>query len=249
MDSQQAKEILLSYRPGVDDAKNPAIVAALHQLEQDPELANWFQQVQETDQAIRHRLREMPVPLDLKQRILAEQKIARPDFGWQRRIRIIAVAAAIILVGVLSTWMFFRSSRNGLNAYRADMVRYVSTSYNDRFIKATSFDELRQVLAARQWPTDFVVPDQLQSVTVVGGGAVEWKGHKVALACMKEGRHGLWLFVIEKSALSDAPRTETPRVEPVDGTPTAAWSQGGNAYLFTVQGDEAFLRKYLPLKQ
>jgi hypothetical protein len=248
MDSQQAKEILLSYRPGVDDAKNPAIVAALHQLDHDPELAKWFQQMQEADRAIRGLLRETPVPFGLKHRILAEQKVARPDFGW-RRPAVIAAAAAIVMLGVLSAWIFNRSSSNGLNAYRADMVRYVSSSYSSTFIKATSFDELRQVLAARQWPTDFIVPDHLQSVTVVGGGAVEWRGHKVALACMKEGRHGLWLFVIEKSALPDPPRAESPRVEPVDGTPTAAWSQGANAYLFTVQGDEAFLRKYLPSKQ
>ena len=247
MDSQQAKEILLSYRPGVDDAKDPAIVAALSQLERDPDLANWFQKVQEADRAIRSQLREVPVPFDLKQRILAEQKVARPDFGWRKPL-LIAAAAAVVMLGVLSAWIFNRSASNGLNAYRADMVRYVSSSYSSTFLKATSFDELRQVLAARQWPTDFIVPDHLQSVTVIGGGAVEWKGHKVALACMKEGRRGLWLFVIEKSALPDPPKADSPRVESVDGTPTAAWSEGKNAYLFTVQGDEAFLRKYLPPK-
>ena len=246
MNSQEAKEILLSYRPGVDDAKNPAIAAALHQLEHDPELARWFEQLQQADDAIRRRLRETPVPFNLKQRILAKQKITRADFGWRKPVLMVAAAAAVIVLGVLSVWVFRRSASAGLRAYRADMVRYVSSSYNNMFIKATSFDELRQVLAKRQWPTDFIIPDRLQSVTVVGGGAVEWNGHKVALACMKEGRHGLWLFVIEKAALPDAPKAETPRVESVDGTPTAAWSQDGKAYLFTVQGDEAFLRKYLP---
>jgi hypothetical protein len=245
MDSRQAREILLSYRPGTDDPSDPPVAEALRQLELDPQLARWFEQLQQTDEVIRRQLRETPVPFNLKQRILAEQKTARPDFGW-RKPAFIAAAAAVIVLGVLSAWIFYRSSGNGLTAYRADMVRYVSTSYNDKFIKATSFDELRQILAARQWPTDFIVPDRLQSVTVVGGGAVEWKGHKVALACLKEGRRGLWLFVIEKSALPDPPQAGTPRVEPVDGTPTAAWSQGGNAYLFTVQGDETFLRKYLP---
>jgi len=248
VNSQEAKEILLGYRPGVDDAKNPAIAAALHQLEHDPDLARWFEQLQQTDGAIRRRLRETPVPFGLKQRILAEQKIARPDFGW-RMPAVIAAAAAVIVLSVLSAWVIQRSASNGLNAYRADMVRYVSTSYSSTFIKATSFDELRQVLASRKWPTDFIIPDRLRSVTVIGGGAVEWKGHKVALACMKEGRHGLWLFVIDKSTFSDAPRTETPRIEEVESAPTATWSQDGKAYLFTVQGNEAFLRKYLPPTQ
>src|SRR5439155_13706165 len=140
-------------------------------------------------------------------------------------------------------WNIQRNASNGLNAYRAGMVRYVSSSYSSTFIKATSFDELRQVLASRKWPTDFIIPDRLRSVTVIGGGAVEWKGHKVALACMKEGRHGLWLFAIERSAVRDAPKTEVPQIKEVESAPTAVWSQDGKAYLFTVQGDEAFLKK------
>jgi hypothetical protein len=245
MDSQQAKEVLLGYRPGIDDPNDPPVAEALRQLAFDPGLASWFQRVQETDDAIRRRLREAPLPTSLKQRILAEHKIVRPDFAWQKPALIAAAAAAVVLAA-LSAWMFYRSANNGLNAYRTDMVRYVSSSYSSTFIKAASFDELRQVLAKKQWPTDFIIPDRLKSVTVIGGSAVEWKGHKVALACMKEGRRGLWLFVIDKSALPDAPRTETPRIEEVESAPTAAWSQDGKAYLFTVQGDEALLRKYLP---
>ena len=246
MDSRQAKEILLGYRPGLDDPSDPPVAEALRQLDLDPELAGWFEQLQRADEAIRHQLRETPVPIDLKQRILAEQKIARPDFGWRKPVFMAAAAAAIIVLGVLSAWIFYRSAGNGLNAYRADMVRYVSSSYSSTFIKATSFDELRQVLAARQWPTDFIIPDRLKSVTVIGGSAMEWKGHKVALACMKDGRRGLWLFAIEKSALPDVPKTETPQVQEVESMPTAAWSQDGKTYLFTVQGDEALLKKYLP---
>ena len=185
------------------------------------------------------------MPADLKQRILAEQKIARPDFGWRKPL-LIAAAAAVIIVGVLSVWISRRSASDGLNAYRAEMVRYVSSSYSSTFVKATSFDELRQILAAKKWPSDFVVPHRLKSVTVIGGSAVEWKGHKVALACMKDGRRGLWLFTIEKAALSDAPKTETPQIEDVESMPTATWSKDGKSYLFTVQGDDALLKKYLP---
>jgi hypothetical protein len=245
MNSQQAKQVLAGYRPGIDDKSDPQIAEALRLLEQDPELALWFEQLQRADDIIRRRLREMSAPADLKQRILTEQKIARPDFGWRKPL-LIAAAAAVIVLGVVSLWFFQRSAGNGLNAYRADMVRYVSSSYSSTFVKASSFDELRQILASRNWPSDFVVPDRLKSVTVIGGSAVEWKGHKVALACMRDSRRGLWLFAIEKSALPDVPKTETPQVQEVESMPTAAWSQDGKTYLFTVQGDEALLKKYLP---
>lgn len=246
MDSRQAREVLSGYRPGVDDASDPRIAEALRQLEHDIELAHWFEQLQHADDVIRRQLREMPVPTGLKQQILVARKVTRADFGSRKPVLIAAAAAVVVGLGVVSLWFFQRSGRNGLEAYRADMVRYVSSSYSTAFVKATSFDELRQILARRNWPSDFVVPDGLKSVTVIGGSAVEWHGHKVALACMKEGRHGLWLFAVEKSALPDAPETETPQVKEVESAPTAAWSQGGKAYLFTVQGDEAFLKKYLP---
>jgi hypothetical protein len=245
MNSQQAKQVLVGYRPGIDDTSDPQIAEALRQLEQDPELALWFEQLQRADEIIRSRLREMSAPTDLKQRILAEQKIARPNFAWRKPL-LIAAAAAVIVMSVVSLWFFQRNASNGLNAYRADMVRYVSSSYSSTFIKATNFDELRQILASRNWPSDFVVPDRLQSVTVIGGSAVEWKGHKVALACMKDGRRGLWLFTIEKAALPDAPKTESPQIEEIESMPTAAWSQDGRSYLFAVQGDETLLKKYLP---
>jgi hypothetical protein len=243
MDRDQAKEILLRYRPGRDDATDPQVVEALALVRRDPELARWFEQQQRADEAIRAHLREMRVPDDLKRRILAGQEVVRVDFGW-RRPMMLAAAAAILLAGVISTWIYWREA-NGWTAYRAEMVHYVSSSYN-MYIKANNFDELRQVLAQRQWPTDFIVPDRLQTVTVMGGGAMQWKGHKVALACMKQNNRNLWLFVIDKAGLPNAPDTETPRLKVIDDMPTAAWSQGGNAYLLTARADEAFLKKYLP---
>jgi hypothetical protein len=211
MNRDQAKEILLRYRPGRDDATDPQVAEALMLVDWDPELARWFEQQQRADAAIRAGL---------------------------------AAAAAILLAGAISGWVYWREV-NGWSAYRAEMVHYVSNSYN-MYIKANNFDELRQVLAERQWPTDFIVPDRLQTVTVLGGGAMQWKGHKVALACMKQNNRNLWLFVIDKAGLPNAPDVETPRLEIINDMPTAAWSQGGNAYLLTARADEAFLKKYLP---
>jgi hypothetical protein len=242
MNREQAKEILLRYRPG-DDATDPQVVEALALTGRDPELARWFEQQQRADEAIRARLRETPVPDDLKRSILAEQKIVRVSFGWRNPL-VLAAAAAILVAGVISSWIYWREAI-GWSAYRAEMVHYVASSYN-MYIKANNFDELRQVLAQRQWPTDFIVPDHLQIVTVLGGGALQWKGHKVALACMKQNNRNLWLFVIDKTGVPNAPNAETPRLVTIEDMPTAAWSQGGNAYLLTARSDEAFLEKYLP---
>src|SRR5580658_9662013 len=143
MDRDQAKEILLRYRPGRDDATDPQVVEALALVEQDPDLSRWFEQQQRADEAIRARLREVRVPDDLKRRILAEQKIVRVNFGWRNPL-VLAAAAAILVAGVISSWIYWREV-TGWSAYRAEMVHYVASSYN-MYIKANSFDELRQVL-------------------------------------------------------------------------------------------------------
>lgn len=243
MDKAQAREILLSYRPGRDDTSDPQIVEALRLLDQDPELARWFADQQRADEVIRARLRATPVPADLKQRILAEQKIVRPDFVWRRPV-LMAAAAAVIVLGLISLWAFRPGAGDGVSAYRAEMVRLVENGYT-MSVRANNFDQLRQILTEKKWPSDFIVPDRLRNVTVVGGSALEWKGHKIALACMKDHSRGLWLFVVEDTAFQRAPNSETPRVQMVSASPTAVWSQSGNTYLFTAQGDEAFLRKYL----
>ena len=158
----------------------------------------------------------------------------------------IAWAAALVMICVIGEWAVYRNrAANGLGAFRTAMVQYVANGYN-MYIKASNFDELRQVLAQKKWPTDFTVPDQLRTVTVVGGGALEWNGHKVDLACMRDDRRGVWLFVIDKATVRNAPATETPQIKTVDPMATAVWSQGGDTYLLVVQGDEQSLRKYLP---
>jgi len=244
MDRDQAKEILLRYRPGRDDMIDAETREALALVDRDAELARWFEQQQKADGAIRARLRETPVPADLKERILAERKVVRVDFGWPKPV-LIAAAAAVVVLSMVGLWVYQNRAASELSAYRASMVRYVASGYN-MYIKASSFDELRQVLAQKHWPTDFAVPDSLRNVTVIGGSAVPWNGQKVDLACMRSDKGGLWLFVVKEAALRNAPATATPQVEMVDPMATAVWSQDGNTYLLVVQGDQQSLKKYLP---
>jgi hypothetical protein len=244
MDRDQAKEILLGYQPGSDDGVDARVAEALRLVESDPELALWFEQQQQADAMIRKGLREMPVPSDLKDRILGERNVVRVDFGWRKPL-LVAAAAAVIVLGVAGYLTYWRTSKYGLSAYRTAMVQYVTGAY-PMVADAKTFDELRQVLAQKGWPTDFTVPDSLRDVTVIGGGALQWNGRKVDLACMREGRRRLWLFVVDNAALPNPPATKTPRVQAVDAVPAAVWSQDGKTYLFAAQGDEAYLRKYLP---
>src|SRR5579871_2086013 len=106
MDRDQAKEILLGYQRGRDDAIDARLREALALVDRDPELASWFELQQRADDAIRAGLRETPVPAGLKQKIVGEQKIVRVVFAWRRSVWL-AAAAAVVVLGLVSA-LFYR---------------------------------------------------------------------------------------------------------------------------------------------
>ncbi|HTS16573.1 MAG TPA: hypothetical protein VMP11_03275 [Verrucomicrobiae bacterium] len=266
MTREEARIILFSYRRGADSSADPRTAEALRLVKSDPELTRWFEDQQRADTVIRARIREAPVPSDLKQRILAgaesarsqrkaiqtrvaaedetEPSVAGVGFDW-RRLLLAAAAVVVAFLAVVAVRSHRRLAAHGLNAYRTFMVGYVAGPY-PMVAEAKSFDELRQVLAQKGWPTEFAIPEPLRDVTVVGGGALEWNKHKVDLACMRESGRGLWLFVVDNAALPDAPRNSTPSIHPPNPMPSAVWTQGGKTYMLVAQGDESFLQKYLP---
>ncbi len=73
MNCDDAKNILLLYRPGTTDVADPQIAAALALVEHDPELARWFGAHCARQEALRARLRQIPVPDGLKEQIISEQ--------------------------------------------------------------------------------------------------------------------------------------------------------------------------------
>ncbi|MBI5686303.1 MAG: hypothetical protein HZC54_14615 [Verrucomicrobia bacterium] len=70
MNSKEAKQILRCYRPGVGCEKDPQIAAALDEARRNPALGRWLQRELAFDEAVRAKLRAIPVPSDLRQRIL-----------------------------------------------------------------------------------------------------------------------------------------------------------------------------------
>ena len=84
MDSRQAKEILMRSRPETTDAADAEFVEALEQARRDPELGRWFAQHRVFQNTIRDRLRQLPVPPGLKERILAGSSPVEITVGWRR---------------------------------------------------------------------------------------------------------------------------------------------------------------------
>jgi hypothetical protein len=244
VDSIEAKRILRAYQPGMESDADPRIAEALELTKRDPILAAWFEEQSALNSTLTAKFAEVPVPGDLKERILAERKIVRPTLWWRSRTALAAAAALVLLVAV--TAMFFRSmAGSDLHAYRKDMVQFVADLYKMN-ARATTWDGLRQSLAKQGWPSDFIVPDALRSVRLEGGCMHYWREEKVSLACMKTAENkGLWLFVIPRASLQSAPALPAPQFATVGKLSTATWTSGDKTYLLASEADIEALKKYL----
>ena len=84
MNRDEAKTILLLYRPGTADADDPQIAEALALAKQDPELTRWLVEHCARQETLRAEFRQITVPAGLKEQIISEQA-ARTRAGIRRR--------------------------------------------------------------------------------------------------------------------------------------------------------------------
>lgn len=251
MDSQQAKETLELYRPGVDET-DPQFTEALAQVERDPELRRWFDNHCALYAVIRAKMKDVRVPVDLRDQILGEREVARPVPWWRSPFALrtaVVVVIGLALYSIVLQLGLLRgrtaARRTDFAAFRDEMVYYAAAGYK-LDVKSTSLDELRQQFVRNGWPSDYAVPAGLTKLAVRGGCLTKWKEHKVSMLCLRApDRHGVWLYVTERAALPGAPSQSTPQFATQDNIATASWSEGDKTYLLAAEGNEAFLRTLL----
>jgi hypothetical protein len=232
MDSQQAREILSAYRPGRGEETDPQIAEALAQARRDPELGRWLEQQHEFDAVIAAKLQQVPVPVGLKTRILAEQKIIRPQIRWFQPAYL--AAAAVVVIAATGALLGMRwYEQRPFNDYREHMVAFVSRKYRMN-VESKDLEKLRETFAARGWPSDYVVPRSLQSLPLLGGMIIEWKSHKVSLICWGvegDDSKSAWLFITDPAGLPWVPGPAVPATGRVDGFRTKSWTKDGRLYV------------------
>ena len=243
MTSEEAKRILLLYRPQTSDAADAEMHAALEQARRDPALQEWFERYCEGQASLRQKFAELPVPEDLKDAILAGRKIVRPAFWWQKPAWLAAAAAVAILFGVSALWPRSNST-DRFNLYRARMVRMALHEYRMDIVT----NDLRQVqryLDAKGGPADFAIPNRLEHLNVTGGGHIRWGKTPASMVCFdRGGGQMLFLFVINSAAVKGEPQRPTPLK--IGALQTLSWTQGRNTYVLAGPDDPDFMQKYGP---
>ena len=245
MTRDQAREILLLYRPGTADAEEPEVIQAMAVARGDPELARWFEQHAAFQSAMRAGFRQIPVPEYRKRELLAGRKIIRPVAWWQTPVWLAAAAAVLMLVAGLAVFWLRPGVPDRFADFQAMMV---SKALNPAYAMdwtTNSMPALRQSLAHRGAPADYAVPRGLAGLPLTGGAALTWRTNPVSMVCFDRGdKQMVFLFVMNRSALKDPP-PEKPLVGRVDALMTVSWVSGDKAYLLAGPEEANFLQKYL----
>ncbi len=252
MNQQQAKEILSLFRPGTDDSEDAYFSEARELCEQDSELRQWFDNHCEVYLALRSKFKATPVPEGLREQILAERKVHTTPM-MRRRSVVLAAAAAVVttLMGLVFLWMPAHEEVS-FAAYCHRMVSTALRNYG-MDLETNNLAEIRTFFARSNANASYVLPEALQqNAQPVGCVLTHWQNKSVAMICFKSGRplppgkvSDVWLFVISRDALPNAPASSSPSVAKVNVATAASWSSGDKTYVLAVDGDETLLRKFL----
>ena len=242
MTLEEAKRVLALHRPGTADAGDPEFAEAMELARNNPELHAWFVQHCAFQTAMRDKFRRIEVPPELKARLAEAQKVVRPR-RWRRRTGWMAAAAAVLLLGLAGTFLGSRIP-NRFPDYLSRMVGTALRGYR-MDIRTNDLAVLRRFHDARGAPSDYALTSGIKKLPLTGGGLLHWRSNPVAMACFDRGDHQmLFLFVMDKSALKDAPPA-TPQVTQVKSLLTVSWTRGDKTYVLAGPEEPDFEKKYL----
>ena len=233
MNSLEAKFILEACRAGELDASDPKIAEALEAMESDPELAQWFAASQECDRAVITKLKAVPVPADLVERIRAGKSVTDPGANrWPRR-QWLALAALVVVMAALAAVMVPRSGPADLATFRNDMADFMDRRWDHTFdLSDPEFAKVKQWLESRSDSIQIDLPLTLAASRTIGCKTFDWRGNTASLICFMPKNAGtvVHIFVVNRSVLTDAPGEE-PQPTKLTNWNSAIWSRGDKVYL------------------
>lgn len=242
MTRSEAKQVLLLFRPGGSHADDPEMAQALEQVRHDAELRHWFDEHCALQATVRAKFNEIEVPADAKARLLAAQKIVRPNVWWRQPASWAAAAVVAVLIGLSTVWVKPRTPDRFAD-YQSRMVRTVLREYRMDIV-TNDMRQIRRFMAAQGAPADYVLPTGLEQLQLTGGGLLRWRSKPVAMVCFNRGDNQmLFLFVLDHSAVKDPP-PEVPTLSKINKLLTASWTGDGKTYILAGSEEADFVRKY-----
>jgi len=249
MTSQEAKEVLLLYRPDTD-RDDPDFTPALEQLRNDAELKRWFEQHCAMQKAVFDSFEHISVPEGLKEQILSERR-AHTSLGALRSARVLVAAAVAVLLLIGITIFYTRPpKRIEFSTYQLRMAG-ITIRYPKMDLYTADLGEMRRYLAEHGGQKDYVLPARLEKMKGTGCKIFDWRGKRVSMLCFNSGKNAkpkdpdLFLFIVDRSAVQGPATQGSPEIAAVRSLTTASWVSGNKTYFLAASGDQKFLKEHL----
>jgi len=245
MNSQQSKEVLLRYRPGTADDRDPEVRAALEQAARDPELAAWLEEHGRFQQQVRERFRGLAVPEGLREQIVSEKQARLSLWRSPRRLAVGALAALVLVVGFAFFALRDTDEENRFATFRSRMVKTALRGYA-MDMETRDAAAIRDYLGTRQAPADWNSSPGLDAAPLLGCAVLTWRGTPASMICYGSGeRPELWLFVVDSGSLPDAPAESGLVISKVNRLNTVSWTRNGRTHVLAGEADETELLRLL----
>lgn len=242
MDKSEAILVLQAFRPNSTDATSPVFAEALALVERDPELKAWWEAQQDFDRRVAAKVGEVPVPADLRARLLTSDKVIQLPAPPQAKLLPWLAAAALVAILCVAGTVLQVASTTPLAEfdYKASVLPLIHDDAPNLAMTSTDHDDILAWLKQRKAPTGTLTAGMMNAPTI-GCQKYLVHGHMVSLVCFTIPGGGIaHLFIIPQKALADPPSSTQPELAQIQGWSTAAWSDGKMSYLLaTTSGPDA----------
>lgn len=246
MNREEARQILDANTFSGDEARDDAALReALEMAQVDDELRAWFDSRQDFDNRLADAVNETPVPVGLRDRILAaeiSQKRARSS-----TIKVLmAMAAAVVVAGSWMAWASVKSLK--ADAWMKDSLAVITRIEDDSDypldVETHDIGVVKALLAKAGAPAPGSFPKNLPPGKAVGCKVFNLRGHRATIICFEvEPGVEAHLAVVEGEAdLSRLPK-DHPLFDKSGQWNTARWSGDGKAYMLATRGSAEMLKK------
>lgn len=254
MNRDEAKQILLLYRPETADAGDPQIAEALALAKSDAELSQWLAEHCARQNNLRNKFRQVAAPAGLMEQIVSEQAASQRMIlnPWRFAQIAVATAAGVMLFLLGLFWLNQASPADDtLAIFKQQMAGHALRGYA-MDLQTNDAGQIQAFLKQQHAPADYTLPGPLQQAAQTGCAVESWQSTRISMICFRTGQplapgtqSDLWLFVADQASVKDARLDSTPQISKVNRLVTATWAENGKVYLLGTTADEATLRKFL----
>lgn len=246
MEDNEIKDILRATRPQGQDADDSSVVEAEALAAKDPHLSAWLEKERAFDRAFAAKLRDVPVPEGLKERLLAQkpepEASAQDTRQGDLRANVMPLLALVAALAVIVGLGFVLTPQQNTTLASSEAMPFATFKEKAMAVFGPGFKlslatsdigQMRSWLAAHGGARSFSMPPGLSGQEGVGCRIVEMGDHTASLICFRlDNGKTAHLFAMPEKYLADAPQAPVTDVD--KGWMTSAWSSNGMTYMLAV---------------